>query len=442
MRMKRQPWIEVVLLGALCLLSGCKDGGGADSSGSKPKSDASQSSGGKGSQNKGGSDSKAGGADTTSEDTGSSDKEASVPEDTVKIAPGDQGNSGIAVAPVEVRRMPQTLNVAGQVALDERHTDHIGAIADGRIERVFVLPGDPVHTGQTLALLHSHSVHETVGALAQAFAAVERQRSGVTFATEARDRYARLYSIKAASLEEAQRAEQQLKQAQLDLADAEANVRMEREHLSELLQVQPESLTPATIYNRELVPVRAVASGVVIARSVTPGQVVNTGDEAFVTSNLRSVWVTASVNERDLPNVHSGAGAQVTLQGRPQPFVGRVAMLGDVLDPQTRTVPVRVSVPNPGIALRPGMFVAAAIAEPATRDAIFVPQEALQNINGIRVVFVTPDGTNFQARAVTAGTTAGDRVEIMQGLRPGEHIVTHGAFMVKSQLLKGTVGEG
>lgn len=438
--------------------SSAKQGGGSDrkSGGSDGKGGGSGKQGGGSTGKSSGSDSKSGGSDSSG--TSGAQKDGSVTSDTVKIKPEDQQRAGIQVAAVVVRSMPRVLTVAGQVAMDEKHTDHIGAIADGRIESVYVLPGDRVRKGQTLATLHSHSVHETVGALAQAFAAVRRQDSAVSFAVQARDRYAKLYGIQAASLEEKQRSEQGVAQAQMDRVDAEANVRMEREHLSELLQVRPETLTPETLYRQELIPVRAVADGVVITRNVTPGQVVNTGDETFVTSNLATVWVNASVNDTDLPGVRVGASARVSITGQsaggqgssgqsgqnqqPKQLPGRVGMLGDVVDPQTRTLPVRVVVPNPGTTLRPGMFASAAIDEAATRTAIFVPSDALQDVNGFRVVFVTSDGTTFEARAVKTGPELKGMTEIVEGLQPTDHVVVNGAFMVKGELLKGTVGEG
>ena len=428
----RSPWLTFVLC-LFLLATGCHRGGGNSA---KPGgSDATTS----GQQNKtSGSDNASGGADTS----GQSNKDASTPTDSVKIDPADQPKAGIRIAPVQVRRVARQLAVAGQVGMDERHTNHIGVLADGLIERVFVLPGDPVHAGQTLATLHSHTVHETVGALTQAYAAVDRQTSAVHFAEINRDRYSKLYSLQVASQEEAQRAEQQLRQAQQDLADAQANVHMEREHLSELLQVPPSTLTPGTLYNRELVPVRAVASGTVINRNVTPGQVVSMGTDAFVVSNLSTVWVTAAVNEIDLPRIHRGAHASLTTQGYPgTSFPATVLVLGDQLDSQTRTVPVRLAVPNPGTRLRPGMFVTAAIDEPATEDAIFVPENALQDVNGFRVVFVTADGSTFQVRAVKLGVHSQGLVQVVEGLGPNDHIVIDGAFMVKGQLLKGSVGE-
>ncbi len=363
--------------------------------------------------------------------------------DVVKISTEDQRRVGIQVQPVVVQQVPRALSVAGQVQMDEQQTSHLGTIADGRITAVNVLPGALVRRGQVLGDLHSHMVHETVGALVQAYAAVDRQRGAVAFASQAQERYHHLYSIQASSLEESQRSDQDLLQAQKMLIDAETNVRMEREHLSELLQVAPESLTPNALYDKELIPIRSPIDGVVIARNVTVGQVVATGFEAFVVSNLNTVWVTASVNEKDLPLVHVGVPAEVVSQGYPdQVFRGHVEMIGDLLDPQTRTVPVRVVVPNPGTCLRPGMFASAHIAESQTTVAIFVPEDALQDINGMKVIFTTSDGTTFKAKAVSVGTRSQGKAEIIDGLNPDDHIVVRGAFIVKSEMLKGTMGEG
>ena len=363
--------------------------------------------------------------------------------DVVRIPTDDQRRAGIQIAFVLVQPMPRLLAVTGQVVMDEQHTSHLGVIADGRITAVSLLPGAAVRRGQVLGELHSHLVHETVGSLLQAYAAVDRQRGAVTFARQAQDRYHHLYSIQAASLEESQRSDQDLLQAQKALVDAEASVHMEREHLSELLQVSPASLNQNNLYDRELIPIRSPLDGVIVARNISVGQVVDTGFVAFDISNLSTVWVTAAVNQQDLSLLHQGASADVLTTGYPdQVFHGRVAMIGDMLDPETRTIPVRIVVPNPGTKLRPGMFATARIAEPATHNAIFVPEDALQNINGLPVVFVTSDGTIFQARTVDVGTRSMGKAEIVDGLRPGDRIVISGAFMVKSEMLKGTMGDG
>ena len=389
------------------------------------------------------SDKSSSSASSTQDQPDKSAKGGAQANDVVKIPVQDQQRAGIQTAYVLVQRTPRTLSVAGQVALDEQHTSHLGTIADGRITAVNVLPGAPVRRGQVLGNLHSHMVHETVGSLIQAYAEADRQLGAVSFAKQAQIRYHHLYSIQAASLEESQRSDQEVLQAQKMLVDAEANVHMEREHLSELLQVSPDSLNPGNLYDRELIPIRSPIDGVVIARNISVGQVVDTGFVAFDISNLSTIWVTAAVNQQDLSLVHQGAVADVVTAGFPdQVFHGRVAMIGDTLDPETRTIPVRVVVPNLMSRLRPGMFASAHIAEPATRDAIFVPEEALQNINGMPVVFVTADGVTFQARTINVGTRSMGKAEIVDGLKPGDRIVVNGAFMVKSEMLKGTMGDG
>ncbi len=414
------------LLMLVCLLNGC----------SKKQADAGSS--GTSSSDKSGSS-----ASGTQDKPDKSAKGGAQANDIVKIPLQDQQHAGIETAFVLVQRTPRALSVAGQVALDEQHTSHLGTIADGRITTVNVLPGAPVRRGQVLGSLHSHMVHETVGALVQAYAEADRQRGAVSFAKQAQARYHHLYSIQAASLEESQRSDQEVLQAQKMLVDAEANVHMEREHLSELLQVPPESLNPGNLYDRELIPIRSPIDGVVITRNISVGQVVDTGFVAFDISNLSNIWVTAAVNQQDLSLIHAGAAADVVTAGFPdQVFHGRVAMIGDTLDPETRTIPVRVVVPNPATKLRPGMFASARIAEPQTREAVFVPEDALQNINGMPVVFVTADGATFQARTVNVGTRSTGRAEIVDGLKPGDRIVVNGAFMVKSEMLKGTMGDG
>src|SRR5271168_2400425 len=257
------------------------------------------------------------GAASAAESTDKSSNGGAQANDVVKIDTDGQHRVGIVVQPVEAQPIARELTVAGQVQMDEQHTSHLGTIADGRITAVDVLAGATVHVGQKLGDLHSHMVHETVGALMQAFADIDRQRSAVTYATQAQQRYHHLYSIQAASLEESQRSDQDLKQAQKMLVDAETTMHMEREHLSELLQVEPESLTPTNLYDKELIPMRSPIDGVVLMRNVSVGQVVATGYEAFVVSNLHTVWVTASVNEKDLSLVRVGVPADVVSQAYP-----------------------------------------------------------------------------------------------------------------------------
>jgi membrane fusion protein, heavy metal efflux system len=112
-----------------------------------------------------------------------------------------------------------------------------------------------------------------------------------------------------------------------------------------------------------------------------------------------------------------------------------VVQLGPQLDPATRTLTVRVLIPNRDGRLRPEMFATAEIARGASRQALFVPEVAVQSLNGEPVVFVRRGKSEFEATPVKAGVHVDRQVEITQGLKDGEEVVTRGAFVVKSQFL-------
>ena len=193
-----------------------------------------------------------------------------------------------------------------------------------------------------------------------------------------------------------------------------------------------------------LFPFGSPIDGIVITRKISVGQVVDTGYVAFDISNLSTIWVTAAVNQQDLSLIHPGAAADVVTAGFPdQVFHGRVAMIGDTLDQETRTIPVRVVVPNPATKLRPGMFASAHIAEPETRVAVFVPEDALQNINGHARCLCHDRWHDLPGSHRECGHAGSmGQAEIVDGLKPGDRIVVTGAFMVKSEMLKGTMGDG
>ncbi len=415
-------WTSLLLV--CLLLPGCSP---PPSGGMRPSSDT------------GGS--KDGGASTGGAKTGEG-HDTAASDTTVQLSPDELRLGGVRLAEISPRMVPRTLAVPGQVTANELATAHIATYTDGRVVDVIAAPGDRVRPGQVLAHLHSHVVHETVGALATDYANERRAQAAVAYTQAKRDRYAHLYQIQAASLEQQQSASQELVQAQTDLAAASAAVIQERAHLADVLQISDEMVTPDTIYTYEDVPIKSPIAGTVLLRDITPGGVMQLGDEAFAVANLGTVWDVASVNQADLGLLRVGQRALVRTDAWPgEVFEGRVTLIGASLDPATRTISVRITLPNGQGKLKPQMFSTASIDETATRQALFVPQDALQTINALPVVFATPDGSHFTARTVRTGPPVGGEVEITDGLRPGEHIAAAGAFALKSALLKSTIGD-
>jgi RND family efflux transporter MFP subunit len=182
--------------------------------------------------------------------------------------------------------------------------------------------------------------------------------------------------------------------------------------------------------------------GLVIDRKITVGTVLEPGQEAFTLSDLTTVWMTAAVNEADLAKVRVGLPVIVRTPAYPhQAFPGRITYIAAQLDAQTRTLPARVLIPNRARKLHPGMFAEAEIEQHSVRQTLFIPEQALQDLNGGSVVFRQKDTGAFQPQPVTIADRSHGQAEISAGLKDGDVIVTRGSFVIKSELLKNRVGE-
>ncbi len=190
------------------------------------------------------------------------------------------------------------------------------------------------------------------------------------------------------------------------------------------------------------VPIRAPLGGVVQSRDVSSGETIEADKQLMTIVNLDTVAVEAAIYEKDFARVRSGAPVTATVDAFPgRTFNGRITFLGSQLDPETRTLTARAILNNRG-QLRPGMFARGQIAAQTGKLGVSVPSDAVQTMEDKTVVFVTTGKANeFAAREVKTGATARGVTEIQSGLKPGEKIVTQGAFVVKSQAMKSELAE-
>jgi cobalt-zinc-cadmium efflux system membrane fusion protein len=359
----------------------------------------------------------------------------------ITIAPSSQRAAGITVVPAALRSVPVVVSAPGSLTVNEQRTEHIGVLFPGTVTKVFANVGDSVRAGQVLALVHSHDLHDAVAAYQSALAEVERCRRQLAYTRTVRDRYRRLYAIQYASREETERSELQYQNALAEQEKAAAALRAAQAHLAGMLQVPERGLERLNV-DADAMPIKTPRAGVVIARMVTPGTAVQPGQETFSVSDFSSLWMIAAVNEADIHQVRVGLAASVRVRAYPDTvFNGWVDQLGPRLDPTTRTLSVRVVVPNSEGLLRPNMFATAEIAKGGSREAIFVHQVAVQDLNGNPVVFVRHGDATFEVRPVGLGERRGGLVEISAGVRPGESVVDGGAFVVKSQFLTRTLSQ-
>lgn len=369
------------------------------------------------------------------EATKGGEKEKKTPGE-VRLEPAMVKSANIVSAVVESRTQALVLQVNGRLTANEDRTWHVDSFTEGRILKLFANVGDRVTAGQLVGQMHSHEVHESRSEHQRAKTDLAKMQSQRSYAERTRDRMKRLLELKAASVEQTEHAESQLRDAEAAVKNAQIELERTRVHLVEFLDV------PAEAHEDEAVPLKTRNGGTVIKRETSVGAVVKAADGIYVVSDLSSVWMIAALPEDQLGKVRVGMTAQVKVQAYPEEsFAGKIVRLGDQLDVETRTVPVRIVLANPGQKLRPEMYAVAEIGAGGVTEAIVMPQSALQDFNGQAVVFVDLGDGKYTVRPVRTGRVQGANVEVLEGLAAGEKVVSRGAFVLKSQMFKSSLAE-
>jgi len=181
------------------------------------------------------------------------------------------------------------------------------------------------------------------------------------------------------------------------------------------------------------VPLRSPETGFVLMKNVVQGMYVEPGTEMFTIAGLSNVWVWADLYEVDLERVHLGDRAETrTLGLGDRVFEGHVTFLSPEVDMTTRTLRARIEIPNPDLALRPGMWASIRIVG-GERDVLAVPYDAVIDTGTDTYVFVQTGEDEFTARRVVAGWSADGLTEIREGLRAGDTVVASGTFLIDSE---------
>jgi cobalt-zinc-cadmium efflux system membrane fusion protein len=169
--------------------------------------------------------------------------------------------------------------------------------------------------------------------------------------------------------------------------------------------------------------------------------VIETDENPFVVADLSQIWVMANIPEKDIlfiPRENSPQADHVEVRFSAYPgetFHGKITYIGDVLDPVTRTMKLRLELPNAQFRLKPGMFASIRVYSEPQNGVIIVPEAAVQHVGQRQFVFVQRDAKSFEVREVTLGKSNGRLATILNGLREGERVATRGAFTLKSELL-------
>jgi cobalt-zinc-cadmium efflux system membrane fusion protein len=367
--------------------------------------------------------------------------ESKGPADEVTLSPQVQAEHKIEVAPVELATATATQRAKGRIALPDNATWRVGVLAEGRVEKVYFNLGDYVKKGQVLARMHSHVVHETRASYANAVSERSRFQAAEALAQKNFERSQRLYALKAESISQVETARQELVNAQSATREADNDVHREAAHLEEILGVGADA-PPHNSEYEDLIPIKAPAGGRILQKNVTPGATISPSADAFVIGELSRLWMLASVDTATLSKLHVGQTATITLPDVPEAnYIGKITNLGQEFDSITRLMQVRIEIRNPDNRLRPEMLASAEFTTVDGIPAVLVPPEAIQQVNGEDVVFVRMASDRFRVQAVQMGENVHGKVRILQGLKLGERVITHGSFIAKSQLLKSSIGD-
>lgn len=362
--------------------------------------------------------------------------EAKAPEgkeahhDEVQLSPDAVRATRIEFVEASRRPLISGVTATARITLAQKGQSRISPRVAGRVSSIEARLGDRVRPGQVLAYIESPELGR---ARADYLGAVTRARV-------AEDNYKRekeLLTKGITSEREAREAE-----SAFAVANAERNAAETKLHAVGLSDAEIAALRPDEHYSSRF-PLRTSIAGVVIEIFATPGQTVEAGAQLFTVGDLSEVWVLLDVFEAQLAQVRPLQPVTVRVDAYPdRVFTGRVDYVGDVVDERSRTIQVRVVVPNHDRLLKPGMFATAEIATTDRTDAgeeaagVVIPRAAVQKIGARNLVFVAEGENRFKAVEVRLGRTSINDAEIVQGLEPGARVVTRGAFILKSELSK------
>lgn len=328
----------------------------------------------------------------------------------------------LTTAVAESRTGGEGLTALGELQVDQDAYAEVGAPVAARVVRMLAAPGDVVDAGQPLVEIESVELGK-----ARAEYLSARARAELARATLARKRA--LAAERIAPRRELQAAEAELAAADAMQRAAEATLRA--------LGTSPQELNAGGDADARLI-LRTPVAGIVIERTGARGQMADPAQPLFRIADLSRLWLIAHAFERDALRIRRGAAARVTFPALPgRTFPGTVTLVGRQVDVGSRTIPVRIDVPNADGLLRPGMSASAWVPiDDARQEIVTVPVAALQRVRGGWAVFVPQGAQAFEIRPVGRGRDLGGEVEIVSGLRAGETVVVDGAFLLRAEAEK------
>jgi cobalt-zinc-cadmium efflux system membrane fusion protein len=367
-------------------------------------------------------------------------EESPVAQETGTFTPTKEQLAGLKITPVALATFHSLQVTDGKIATNDDTTTPVFSPFTGQVIRLIAKAGDIVKQGDPLFTIAASEFVQGQNDLVSAVAGLKTADAQLKLAQDNEKREHELYEAKGAPLKE-------WLQSQSDLVNAESNHRTAEIALAAvrnrlvILGKSERDITqmeaaPQTTRTSPEVTVPAPIAGTIIQRQVSVGQYINSAAggataPVYQIGNLSTVWLVAAVREVDAPSMRVGEPVDVSVLAFPnRVFKARLAYVGSVVDDTTRRVMVRAEVENPDGALKPEMFATFRIVTSDDSAAPGVPEMAVVYEGNEAHVWVLREDGKLVYRAIGAGRTLNGLVEVLDGLKAGEKVVTSGALFI------------
>lgn len=341
--------------------------------------------------------------------------------DRIKIAPDMMRDLRITTGRAQARAAVETVSALGDLRVNEDAYAEVASPVSARVTRVLVRPGDAVNAGQALVELSSPE-------LVQARAELEAARSRLEIARKNAERKRALAADRLVP-------EREVIEAEAALAEADAASRVAASALRKFGPAAGEAV----------LAIRSPIAGTVIDRSVVQGQLADPSKTLFRIGDLSTLWLHAHVFERDAVRVQTGRTATATFAALPGKSTEAIIQwIGREVDASSRTIDIRLDVPNPDGVLRPGMSATVSIplGDTGPNEVVTIPAAAVQRVGASWAVFIPHGPGQFDIRPIGRGRDLAGEVEVLSGLAAGDEVVIDGAFLLKAEADKASGGAG
>lgn len=354
-------------------------------------------------------------------------------EGIVRISRESHDLLGIETTKVTLKTPEKYIRVTAEIQFNSNRVFHIGPRVPSRVVNVFADLGDEVKEGQKLAMLDSVE-------LGNAVSGYLTTKTRVSVRKLHYDREKMLWEKKVSSEREMLDAKSAYLQAKAEYEAAENKL-----HLFGLKEEDIMALKSET-HSITAFPLLSPFSGTVVQKHIAIGEMQDTSAQLFTIADLKVLWIILDVYEKDLAKINVGQKVIISVSAYPDTlFHGQITYISDIMDERTRTVKVRVEIDNSERRLKPGMFATAKISTgeivPGEKRLI-MPSSAVESYEGKETVFIALGDYAYKMKEVLVGKEFDGQVEIMEGLKEGDEVVTKGSFYLKSELQKEMLGHG